>query len=213
MIDKRVGIASTRGKVYPMGIAQVCVPPVVDRDQFVKSCLTTGLISIQPQVGGAIHRVPCDKTTLQTIDFPSTSKEFGSYIVYVNDPKTKLPYVIATFLSIQEYSDLNENQFKLSKSTEFGTVSIIGDGKGRIAINVQSEKGKQGRFDINLSNPDNTAQFNVNTKGVTNVYSSGKVSVQSNDEIALEATDGTDTSSLSITKIGLIMIVAKSLWF
>jgi hypothetical protein len=200
MEDKRVGVVSSGGSVYSSGIGQICIPPNVDRNSFVQSCLTTGFVSVQPQQNSAIHRIRCDKWILQQIDFPKNSKEFGSYVVFVNEPKSKQPFVIAHFNSLDEYNDLNENQFRLFKQTKYGTVGLVGDGSGRMSISIVSEKDKQGRFDISLSNPDSTAQFNINIKGSTNIYSSGVVSVSTNDEIRLEATDGTDASTISITK-------------
>ena len=200
MEDKRVGLAPTKGNYYPFETGYICIPPEVDRDKFVKNCLITGFVSIQPIVGGAIHRVRCDKWILQQVDFPASSKDQGSLVGYCVDPKKKSPYIVSCYDKINEYHDLDENQFKLQKSTDDGSVTVLGDGNGRLLINVSANKANKGRIDINLTNLDDTTQLNVNLKGSATIYASGKVFTQTNDEILLEATDNEDTSSISITK-------------
>ena len=82
MIDKRVGVTSTDGVVYSSGKGRIAIPPEVDRDIFVQSCLSTGLVSVQPELNGIINRVKCDRSILQQITFPKNSNEFG-----ISDPK------------------------------------------------------------------------------------------------------------------------------
>jgi hypothetical protein len=200
MIDKRVGVASKHGSVYSCGVGRIAIPYGLDRDSFVKQCYIDGMVSVQPELNNLLNRVRIDRDVLQQIEFPASFKELGSLVVYVNLPKTHQPIVVACVDSITNYGDLNENQFRIRKVTEFGSVSIFGDGKGNMSINVDSQREKRGRFDISIVNPDNTAEFNVITKGTTNIYSSGKISVRSSDEIALEATDGSDTSKVTINK-------------
>tara|TARA_X000001382_G_scaffold8122_2_gene5891 strand:+ start:2360 stop:3163 length:804 start_codon:yes stop_codon:yes gene_type:complete len=202
-VDKRVGITATGGRVYSVGIGQVCIPPEVDRFAFIKNCLTTGFISVQQAVGSAKHRVRCDNWTLQQIDFPENSDEFGSYVVFVTEPKSKQPFVVAHFNSAEEYNDFNENEFSLKKETDNAVVELTGNGEnGSLLLNVVSKKSKKGQVDINLTNPDNTSQFNVNIKGTANFFSTGKVNVQTYDELLLEATESSEetSSSISITK-------------
>jgi hypothetical protein len=199
--DKRVGVTSVRGNVYPSGVGQIMIPYEVDRDSFVKDCLATGFVSIQPQENNPIHRVRCDKWVLQQIDFPSSYKELGSYVAYINMPKTKKPIVVACIDSIFEYGSIKENQFKLFKQTDLGSVSIVGDGKGALTISVSSEASRQGRVDINLSNPDNTTEFNIIANGAMSVTTTGKTSLLSNSEVDVQVTDGKEaTSSFNITK-------------
>ncbi len=179
MIDKRVGITSRRGHTYSSGIGRIMVPPQVDRDSFVKNCLLTGYVSIQPEFNNAIHRVKCDKGILQTLEFPTDTTELGSQVVYINLPKSKLPVVIANISSITEYNQISENQFDFSRSTEFGAVSIVGDGKGRLSISVSADKPKSGAIDVNLTSVDDSAKFTINVAGSVSLSASKQVDIKS----------------------------------
>jgi len=200
MQDKRVGTISTKGRVYHFDIGYITIPPEIDRGTFVQSCLTTGFVSIQPIVGPAIHRVRCDKWILQLLEFPASSEEFGSLVGYCRDPKKKEPYIVSVYDKITEYNDIKEGQTAIKRSTTLGTSSVIVDGRGKLLINVSAEEEGDGRVDINITNPSNDAQFNVNLKGQMNVYASDKIHIQTNNEVLLEAVSEEESSTISITK-------------
>ena len=208
MQDKRVGIASIRGSSYSAGVANIIIPPDVDRDTFVAECLRIGRVSIQPEWNNSIHRVKCDKGVLQQIRFPTLEDDDiqGSQVVFLTMSKQQQPIVIACIDSIVEYGSLDENQFQLSKRTDFGSVSIIGDGKGRLSVSISSEAKKQGLFDISITNPDDSAKLNVNVRGTSSITTSGKTSLLSNAEVEVKVTDGETESYLSITKDEILQI-------
>lgn len=200
MQDKRVGVTSRRGNTYSSGIARIMIPYGVDRDTFVNECYLRSEVSIQPEWNNSIHRVRIDKDVLQQIQFPKTDKELGSQVVFVTIPKWKFPIIVACIDSVQEYGTLKENQFSLIKRTDFGSVSIIGDGKGQLSISVSSEAKKRGLLNISISNPDNTAKLKLNINGTADITASDKVSLLSNSEVDVKVTDGEIESILNITK-------------
>lgn len=185
--DKRVGTVSVAKDTYSCGVGRIVIPYKADREQFIKTCFSTGLVSIQPEVNNPIHRCRIDVNTLQSINFPLNSSELGSYVAYLNIPKHKHPVIIACIDSMFEYGSLKENQFKLQKRTDFGNVVLLGDGNGSLTISVESDKNEKGRIDINLSNPNNSAQFNLNIKGTASVNATGLVNVSSDTEIKFES--------------------------
>ena len=201
MIDKRVGISATGGKTYPFELGYVCIPPDVDREAFVKHCLTTGTISVQPTVNSALHRVRCDALILQRIEFPEKSTEFGSIVGYCRNAKTKEPFVNSIYLDIDDYNDLEEHQARISRTAEGkGTATVQVDGKGSALISVSSEKKNKGSLEINVSNSTDTAKLNQSVKGTTKNYSSKRYDVESNEEIKLKTVEGEEESSITIDK-------------
>lgn len=181
--SRQIGPNSVGGDRYITGLAYVIIPSDVDRNIYVRECLKTGFLSIIGEENNIIPRVKCDKSILQTIDFPEKTGVLGSQVAYIVIPKYKVPIVVANINKLTEFNDINENQFKLNRKTDFGFVDITGDGNGNLSISVSSNQSKKGKININLTNKDNTSEFNLNTRGTFNINVSGKTIIKSEEEI------------------------------
>jgi|SRR5690606_32594471 len=181
--SRQIGPNSVGGDRYITGLAYVIIPSDVDRNIYVRECLKTGFLSIIGEENNIIPRVKCDKSILQTIDFPAQTGVLGSQVAYVVIPKYKVPIVVANINKLTEFNDIKENQFKFNRKTDFGFVDITGDGNGNLSISVSSNQPKKGKININLTNKDNTSEFNLNTRGTFNINVSGKTTIKSEEEI------------------------------
>jgi len=156
------GIGNKRA---PSGICYAIIPEGVDRDTYVQNCLRRGVVSIQVEDYSVVFDCPV-LSILQLIDFPLETKQLGSALVYVTEYNHNKPIIIDRLLKIDESTNYIENEFKLEKYTENGSVIISGVAKdGNLFINVSGKGENGGKVFIDVAHPDNEGEIIVNLKG------------------------------------------------
>lgn len=151
---------------YPAGTCYAIIPEAVDRESYITNCYRTGRISAQFEDGSFMTSVPVGMSVLQGIDFPDDVKQLGSQLVYVTEPTHNLPIIIDRILKDDESFDFDENQFKLQKYTDTGSVSISGMATdGNLLINAEGGNSDGGNIFIDITNPENLGLLNMNIKG------------------------------------------------
>jgi hypothetical protein len=151
---------------YAIGTCYVIIPAGVDRDSYVTNCYRNGRVSVQCEDGSFIPNIPIGLSILKDIDFPTDIKQLGSQLIYNTMPLHNQPIIVDRILKDDESLDLIENQFKLEKYTDSGSVSISGIAKdGNLFINVDGKAGDGGKIYINVGNDESTGGIVLNLKG------------------------------------------------
>lgn len=197
---------SRRGPVYerePAGISRVIIPPGVDRERYIKHCYQCSTISMISRTNlDIVHDVQVDCNTLQQINFPNTTEELGSTVIWVNLPIYNTPVVVGVlYNSDQMGTQLKENEFNFTKFTPEGEVSISGKCSGsRVDVVAKSLTEKGGHLSINVSNKDSSSVLDVVVNG--NFYlKSINSELSSRDSFSIEVQEGLPDSKPTYVRL------------
>ena len=187
------------GYKWAAGIAYVAIPKDLSREEYIASCYKQGLISIRTEDGGFYNRVPVDKQTFNFIEFPETSDENGSVVVYITEPIHQQPMVVGIVSANNQLTDLKEHQFKFKRIFKDNFVEIVGSAKGGyVGINVDAENDAE--VFININNQNKDAKLNINVSGSVEIHSSKDMVLSRYGEYMNETTDEEDESINSYHK-------------
>lgn len=157
------GIGNRRNSV---GTCYIVIPAGVDRESYVTNCYRNGRVSVLFEDGSFMPNIPIGLSILKDVDFPLEIKQLGSQLIYNTMPLHNQPIIVDRILKDDESNDLVENQFKLEKHTDSGSVSISGIAKdGNLFINVDGKAGDGGKIYVNAGNDNSTGGVIVNLKG------------------------------------------------
>jgi len=158
-----IGIGNQR---HSVGICYVIIPDDVDRDTYVQNCLRRGTISIQTENGDPVFDCPIGLSVLQLVEFPLEARQLGSCLVYVNEFRHNKPIIIDRLIKDDESTNYKENEFKLERYTENGSVVISGVAKdGNLFISVSGKGENGGKIFIDVTHPEDAGEIVVNLKG------------------------------------------------
>ena len=152
---------------YSSGTCYVIIPGGVDRDMYVQNCYRRGTVAVQFENGsGFMLDVNVGLSILKDIDFPEGTGELGSQLIYVTHPLHNKPIIIDRILKDDEATNLRENEFRLEKYTDGGSVSVSGVAEnGNLFVNVEGTNQNGGKVYVDVSAPDDGAEVVVNVKG------------------------------------------------
>lgn len=196
----KFGITQQSASPPWVGIAKVCLPINVNREDYIKNCYHHNTVSLLMPSGTMASDCIVDKKTIQEIKFPDTYKKLGSRVVFVTERDFQSPIVVAVIDSLVDRDSMSEGSFHVSRRLNKGMLDIVGTGDGQLYVNLNSETpalkinvtGGQGLIDIKCS-------------GDVNVESTGNVSVSSSSNISLNKIDdqGVKSIYLKIDETGL----------
>lgn len=160
---QKIGINAQR---YSSGTCWVIIPAGVDRGDYIQTSYRKGSVACVFEDGSFMPEVPVGLSILKEIDFPKDVEQLGSQLIYVTMPLHNQPIIIDRILKDDEATNFIENEFKLEKYTENGSVSISGVAKnGSLYINVDGKTASGGKIYIDVGNTENKGEFIVNIKG------------------------------------------------
>lgn len=182
---KSVGQQSMPQKRNSFGIGYIALPQDQDRDKFISHCLRNYTVSIMTENSEFINNVKIGLLAIQLVEFPETSKEYGSMVGWANYPKHNQPVIVDVYAGNDTFSTLSEHEFRLMKSTDGGTAVISGNAKdGKIFIGVDNDS--ESEVNIHAVNKNQDATINLFAKGAINLSSVGKIYAKGTDEIFIE---------------------------
>jgi hypothetical protein len=133
------------GHNWGVGVGYVKIPSDLERDRYVGLCYRTNTICIGTDDGGFFPRVPCNPELLNHIEFPKSSDEVGSAVLYINEPIKNQLFVITRLEKNNILSDGKEGYYKIQKRWKEGEAELILSGKegfAGITVNKPNEGGK-----------------------------------------------------------------------
>lgn len=150
-----------------VGTGNVIVPPEIDRDLYIKTCLSTQTISIVPTHSPlSMNNVVISQEALQNIEFPEKDSLLGSQVIYIMLSTINTPVIIGVVSFENKSLLLGYKQFKFSKSSLGNEVSITGDGlNGNLFFRVFSDKKECGKMMFSIGNKEEKGELRVEVFG------------------------------------------------
>ena len=166
------------------------------RQEYIDSCYRTGTVSLLTMYGERFDNILVNKSIFQDLEFPRTSQELGSRVLWVNIPKHEIPVIVCTFNKLNEFLNLEENEFSLKKefnNQETGSNTIVevsGNSRtGEVLINVDTGEDDQGALKININNNNNTGKLELTVDGEVNIDIVNKLTAMIGQELNLKIHD------------------------
>lgn len=172
------------GRRNSIGGGYAIIPKDVERDKYIEHCYRTHTIFILTESNEYIKNVKIDKSSLREIDFPETSEDLGSFVIWANYVKHNYPIVIGVYGKGDEPSELSESSFSFSKRFNKSKVEISASAKERyLLINSFSEEGSE--IVIQAVDPNSKSKLRVIIKGEIKLESSKNISIKSVENIEI----------------------------
>lgn len=185
------------------GIGYICVPEDIDRNKFVNNCFANGSISFITENAERFDNIKVSKSIFQDLDFPENSTLLGSLIIWVILPFYTEPVIVGLINKSNEYLNLSEGQFSISKKELDCLVEVSGDvKKGIININIDSKK--KAELNISVHNKDKSSTLNLISDNEINFQSEKTVNLKVGQEFNIEITNPVKDKS-KITTIKYIL--------
>jgi len=164
MSSNNIAPIESKKEFYPIGIANIVVPTGIDRAAYINNCFKTSTVSIFSSTLGWVNRVPVDKMSLNFIEFPKESSEFGSSICYVVDQIHKKPLIIGIFNNLKSLADLEEGSFNFRRSENDSLIEIAGSlNNGSITLNTINKEGS--KIILNASSSEEGSEVQIKSDG------------------------------------------------
>jgi hypothetical protein len=155
----------------------IVVPSDVDRSSFVHQCYRWERVSIIiERGGGVIHECYITHAAIKDVEFPLTSEQLGTCVVFFTDPQSGHPIIFGTVSKEDESQLLKENSFKLAKNFNGDIVSISGDAEKGV-LNLSVSGGTLSELNIAVVNANKTAKVNIRCNGHIIINTSGNVDI------------------------------------
>ena len=175
-------------------IGSVVIPVDKDRDIYIDECYSLGQCAVYVEEIGIIPDVKIGRSIENYIEFPLTSDEFGSQLLFIRMPMYNNNYVAFDVLKkSDDVSMISENEFRIGKQMTNSGVNIIGNAEtGTLLVNVKSDK--KARVSITINGKE-LAEFNINVNGEIK-NESDTVRTVINDSMIIEFPDNNDDKTV-----------------
>ena len=192
-VRKTLGQQGIRTGHHQTFVGYLFLPPDLDRDLYIKDCLKSQTVSMRDEKGGFWKNVFVSKGLLSSLVFPVNTKSKGSVLVCNKVPRNNVPICVAV-LDLKDVSGIlsEENQFRIQRISNDKNNSIDLDGraeKGTLDISVSAKETNKGKFNINVTNADKTAELNLYVKGKVNVLTDEEINLDSLKKMTFRIVD------------------------
>lgn len=155
---RQISRRSVKGFRGSAGSAFVVIPLDVDRQAFIENCLRNGTIDIMTNDGEYVENVKVSKPVFNHLTFPVDSTGLGSLVIWVNLPKHNKPIIVGIIQNDNEFINISEGQFLLSRTDIKGSIEVSGDLKGRsLYLLVDSED--EGEIKLSVKSKSESAKL------------------------------------------------------
>ncbi len=167
-----------------IGSGFIVIPEQIDRQEYINFCRATQQATILTVDGNYIPDVFILNHVMNEIVYPPTFKELGSQVIFVTMPYSSKVIVIGTIPKQGESRFIGEGDFSVKRSLGDSVVEISGsskDGSINIIVNTNSKSN------LNIKCYGSESSVNIETDGKTQIKASKNVTINSFNDINIEA--------------------------
>lgn len=188
--------------VMSAGGGYVILDKNMPRDQYVGNCYRNNVLNIITDKSELKINCFVEMNVWDHVKFPSSYKERGSYVIWVNIPIVNRIVIIGVLPRPDEYVERSENVAGYNKrSTEMNSVAVIKNAeKGRVEINSDSLSADSGVF-VSVQNKDLVGAYSVYCQGSVSTVSEKDNSTTSRSSIKLFVGSAKEDESNNILNI------------
>lgn len=130
-----------------VGLGHLLIAKDVDRAQFVEMCYRTSSIMMTTSTGEYHQRVKVAMGVMNSLEFPETSDNLGSLLIWMRDLLSGSPLIIGTLLKDDEINNAQEHEIVWGKSYDGRSIEISGNADAGTLF-VEVDGGGDGNLTI-----------------------------------------------------------------
>ena len=173
------------------GVGYIILSHAQDRDTYVGSCFRNNMVAIITEENEIIPKCIVSKNAWQYIEFPETSNQRGSAVIWMNIPYQNKVVIFDVLHKRDELNPVQRiGQFKFQR--QFGTniVNVQGDStSGTINIIAQGSKDEEGQIYIKALNESEKAVFDLYVQGIINLNCESDLNINVGGELQVIVED------------------------
>ena len=210
-----VGRVQPQGYMWSGGIGYISVPSDIDREKYIQDCYINSRVSIKCEDGSFFNRVPITTHVLDDIEFPQTSDQLGSCVVYIAEQLYQYPIIIGKLNKTDNISNIKQNSFNINRICNDKVVNINGDANSGVINLTISAGGKKGIFNIDVDNDNDDCLMNINISGDVEVSSTKDIKLVSQTQFVSEIhkTQDEQEQSKILQQLQQILIKNRNITF
>lgn len=181
--DNFIGVHEIPSGNDVCGIGYVAVPKNTDKEKYIKDCYRRNVVTIYGgQFNPIFYDVSVSVEAIQQIKFPTKKGAYGSPVLWLNIPKYNKPVIIAVFKSDDDFYALEPESWRVTRTQGENFVdATFKTSDGSMNFNIQTAKGVKGKYNIRVSNGDDTCEYNLYVKGIIKLQASKEVQIISDE--------------------------------
>lgn len=181
-LEYNVGTIPFQDQKWIVGVAYICIHSDIDREIFITECFTKNTVSVKTADGSVYKNCPIDPSKFNDIIWPEDASSIGTPVVFVTEQVHQQPMIIAALKFVDEITDQQEHQFKLSRKFNNNVVDITGSAEeGFLTIVVNGDKNSD--FTVKIANPNNDANVLIDVEGQCTITTTETINILSQKEI------------------------------
>jgi len=189
-MNKGISTTGVPNKRYPITTGYVILPNNIARDVYIARCLRTHMLGVYGENGEVVWNVRISNNLVNAIQFPDQAGNLGSQVIMGNIANHNKPVIIGILNKNDESDWLIEDQFHVRKTSDLGTVEIVGDARNNIlSLNVDSLRRKGGHIQVLLSNSEDQGLLTMSVDGNIEIQASKTVKIDAGEAIELVIED------------------------
>lgn len=191
------GIQMNRIQIGCGGIGYIVIPEGGDnRELYIQNCMRTNTVSIQGGAGRSIYNdVPIPPSVLETVEFPVSTEEFGTPIVWVLDEYNQWPVVVNS-LDLRKFNQQQPGQRTMRKESNGVIAEMKADAsQGIIDIYVNGTEDTPAELNIFVHSANADSKINITSDADIAVSGDKNVEITSASRITAHILNGVDTEA------------------
>jgi hypothetical protein len=173
------------------GLGYIAIPKKTDREVYIADCYRRNVVTIYGgQFNPIFYDVPVSIEAIQQIKFPSESGGYGSPVLWINIPIYNKPVIIAIFKSDNDFYALQTECWRVTKSQNENFIdATFKASDGSMNFNIQTAKGVKGKYNIRLTNAEETCEYSLFVKGDVKIKATKKIQLTADEIFDVEIID------------------------
>ena len=191
------GVQMNRIQIGCGGIGYIVIPEGGDnRELYIQNCMRTNTVSIQGGAGRSIYNdVPIPPSVLETVEFPVSTEEFGTPIVWVLDEYNQWPVVVNS-LDLRKFNQQQPGQRTMRKESDGVIAEMKADAsQGIIDIYVNGTEDTPAELNIFVHSANADSKINITSDADIAVSGDKNVEITSASRITAHILNGVDTEA------------------
>lgn len=186
-----------------VGSGFIIIPEQIDRQEYIDFAKATQQVTILTSDGNYIPDVFILNHVMDELVYPDSFRELGSQVLFVVMPYDSKPIIIGTLPKQGGSRFIGEGEFNIKRSVGDSVVEISGSAKGDLNIVLNTNF----KANLNVKCYGSESLINIETDGKTQIKASENVTVQSFNDVNIEAVniDGEKLSKIYL-KDGKIIL-------
>lgn len=167
------------------GVGYVVLSRAQARDAYIGACFRNNYIAIKTAQNEIIPKCIVEKNVWQYLEFPNTSEQRGSAVVWVNVPHQNKVIVIGVLHKRDELNPIQSvGEFKFQRKVGENVVTVHGNGNnGILNIISQGTLSDEGSMYVKILNQNELAVFDLYVQGVANLTTESDMNLKVGGEL------------------------------